>query len=225
MNFFRGKNRDPKNGNTLWATTFFRVVRSGYRLKIWTVHIHTRDHAPAFLWSRPGQQSCGLFLVGARYVSDQTTRTSNFSPPAASRYSAACRLEEMSSTPLCSCGRVIGEPWKSKLNVKGLHYTYRTWRREMFATITWIKNHFQNQHPVKNSDPARNFDTGGFRKSQNNIRLNRSEDIKWGSFHGTVLSQPQAWSAQGHVLIYYRISYRIYYRISYKISYRIYSVS
>ena len=120
MNFFRVKNGDQKNGNTLWATTFFRVVRSGYRLKIWTVHIHTRDHASAFLRSRPGKQSCGLFLVCARYVSDQATRTSNFSPPAASRYSAARRLEEMSSTSLSSCGRVIGEPWKSKILMKGL---------------------------------------------------------------------------------------------------------
>ena len=176
MNFFRVKNGDPKNGTTLWTTTFFRVVRSGYRLKIWTVHIHTRDHASAFLRSRPGKQSCGLFLVCARYVSDQATRTSNFSPPAASRYSAARRLEEMSSTrrleemsstPLSSCGRVIGEPWKSKILMKGLPYTYRTWRREMFVNKRWMKMRTQIQFPFKNSDPASNSDTGGRGNSQN----------------------------------------------------------
>ncbi len=153
----------PKNGNTLWGTTFFRVVRAGNRLKIWTVHIHTRHHAPAFIRSGPGERSCGLFLVFARYVSDQATRTSNFSPPAASHYSAARRLEEMSSVSLSSCGRVIGEPWKSKLNVKGWPYTYMLWRREMFVTITWIKKHSQIQFLLKNSDPQRNSATGGSR--------------------------------------------------------------
>mgnify|MGYP005816263881 CR=1 FL=1 len=179
MKFFRVKNGDPKNGNTLWTTTFFRVVRSGYRLKIWTVHIHTRDHASAFLRSRPGKQSCGLFLVCARYVSDQATRTSNFSPPAASRYSAARRLEEMSSTSLSSCGRVIGEPWKSKLNVKGWPYTYRTWRREMSATKRWIKMHARIQFPFKNSDPASNLDTRGGGNSQNKWSFNGNKEMKW----------------------------------------------
>ena len=114
--------------------------------------------------------------------------------------SLPCGHEMFGRLPSLPCGRVIGEPWKSKLNVKGWPYTYRTWRREMSVTITWIKNHFQNQHPVKNSDPARNFDTGGFRKSQNNIRLNRNKDIKRGSFHCTMWSQSQSWSAQGHIL-------------------------
>ena len=167
MNFFRVKNGDPKNGTTLWTTTFFRVVRSGYRLKIWTPRMHTMDHASAFLRSRPGKQSCGMFLVCARHVSDQTTRTSNFSPPAASRYSAARRLEEMSSMSLSSCGRVIGEPWKSKILMKGLPYTYRTWRREMFVNKRWMKMRTQIQFPFKNSDPASNFDTRGRGNSQN----------------------------------------------------------
>ena len=179
MNFFRVKNGDQKNGNTLWTTTFFRVVRSGYRLKIWTVHIHTRDHASAFLRSGPGKQSCGMFLVCARYVSDQATRTSNFSPPAASRYSAARRLEEMSSTSLSSCGRVIGEPWKSKILMKGLPYTYRTWRREMFAADWWIKNHAQARFLVKKSDPPSNFDTRGSINSQNKWSFNGNKEMKW----------------------------------------------
>ncbi len=172
MSLFWVKNGDRKNGNTLWITTFFRVVRSGYRLKIWTVHIHTRDHASAFLRSRPGKQSCGLFLVCARYVSDQATRTSNFSPPAASRYSAARRLEEMSSTSLSSCGRVIGEPWKSKILMKGLPYTYRTWSCAMRVLIRLMKMHSQIQFPVKNSDPPSNSDTRGRRNSQNKWSVN-----------------------------------------------------
>ena len=180
MNFFRVKNGDKKNGSTLWATTFFRVVRSGYRLKIWTVHIHTRDHASAFLRSRPGKHSCGLFLVCARYVSDQATRTSNFSPPAASRYSAARRLEEMSSMSLSSCGRVIGEPWKSKILMKGLPYTYRVWQCEMFVSIRWIKMLAQRQFLFKNSDPPSNLDTGGRwnQKTKWNANANTSYQMK-----------------------------------------------
>ena len=163
MNFFRGKNRDPKNGNTLWATTFFRVVRSGYRLKIWTVHIHTRDHASAFLRSRPGKQSCRLFLVCARYVSDQATRTSNFSPPAASRYSAARRLEEMSSQRQCCeffqvvcepilCTRVWGE-WSA---IRGA----------LAPNEGLLQNHFRGHCRVQNPDRSdrawRHFTFGHF---------------------------------------------------------------
>ena len=167
----------PKNGNTLWGTTFFRVVRAGNRLKIWTVHIHTRHHAPAFIRSGPGERSCGLFLVFARYVSDQATRTSNFSPPAASHYSAARRLEEMSSVSLSSCGRVIGEPWKSKILMKGLPYTYKIWPRKMSVVDCWIKNHAQIQFLVKKSDPPSNFDTGGSINSQNKWSSNGKKVI------------------------------------------------
>ena len=192
MNFFRVKNGDPKNGNTLWATTFFLIVRSGYRLKIWAVHIHTRDHASAFLWSRPGKQSCGMFLVCARYVSDQATRTSNFSPPAASRYSAARRLEEMSSTSLSSCGRVIGEPWKSKILMKGLPYTYRIWPRKMSVVDCWIKIHAPIQVLVKKSDPPSNFDTGGSINSQNKWSFNGTFFINWSWFRCTQFSYETA---------------------------------
>ena len=153
-----------------------------------------------------GKTKLWIVLVCARYVSDQATRTSNFSPPAASRYSAARRLEEMSSTSLSSCGRVIGEPWKSKILMKGLPYTYRIWPRKMSVVDCWIKIHAQIQVLVKKSDPPSNFDTGGSINSQNKWSFNGTFLIDWSGFRCTLFSYEtahcmtlsQSWSPLGH---------------------------
>ena len=109
---------------------------------------------------------------------------------------AELRIGDISHPSPSSCGRVIGEPWKSKLNVKGWSYTYRTWRREMSASIEWIKNHSRIQFLVKNSEPPRNFDTGGRRNSQNKRCVNGTKDINRWSFRCTM---SQSWSALSDV--------------------------
>ena len=142
---------------------FFRVARWGYCLKIWTVHIHTRGHASAFLWSRPGKQSCGLFLVCARYVSDQATRTSNFSPPAASRYSAARRLEEMSSQrQCCEFFQVVCKPI---LHIK-VECVRSAIRGALAPNERLLQNHFRGvcrvQNPNRRHRAWRHFTFGHF---------------------------------------------------------------
>ncbi len=110
--------------------------------------------------------------------------------------SLPCGHEISGRLPSLSCGRVIGEPWKSKLNVKGWPYTYRTWAREMRVLIRWIKRHSQNQFPLKNSDPPSNSDTRGRRNSQNKWSFNGTKDIKTCSPRCTM---SQSWSALCHV--------------------------
>jgi hypothetical protein len=109
---------------------------------------------------------------------------------------AELRIGDISHPSLSSCGRVIGEPWKSKILMKGLPYTYRTWRREMSVSIEWIKRHSQNQFPVKNSDPPSNSDTRGRRNSQNKWSFNGTPDIKTWCLRCTM---SQSWSALCHV--------------------------
>ena len=81
-----------------------------------------------------------------------------------------------------SCGRVIGEPWKSKILMKGLPYTYRSWRRQMSASIRWIKMLAQKQFLIKNSDPPSNFDTKGRGNSQNKWTTNGNTSYQLKSF-------------------------------------------
>ena len=85
---------------------------------------------------------------------------------------AELRIGDISHPPLSSCGRVIGEPWKSKILMKGLPDTYRTWSREMCVIIRWVKMLAQSQFLVKNSDPPSNSDTRGRRNSQNKWNAN-----------------------------------------------------
>ena len=112
------------------------------------------------------------------------------------------RIGDISHPPLSSCGRVIGEPWKSKILMKGLPYTYRTWSREMWVKIRWIRNHSQIQFPVKNSEPPRNFGTGGRRNSQNKRCVNGTKDINRWSFRCTM---SQSWSALSNVPKYIHV--------------------
>ena len=115
---------------------------------------------------------------------------------------AESRIGDISHPPLSSCGRVIGEPWKSKILMKGLPYTYRTWSREMRVLIRWIRNHSQNQFLVKNSDPPSNLDTRGRRNSQNKRCFNGTKDIKKWSPPSTV---SQSSSAVWHVPKYIHV--------------------
>ena len=190
--FFSSQKLGPKKWQHIMKHNFFSSSPLGMPIEPGPAHMYTRVHASAFLPSRPQKQSCGVFFVRAPL--------SKFSLPTRSRsyksMFAELRIGDISHPPLSSCGRVIGEPWKSKILMKGLPYTYRTWSREMCVLIRWIRNHSQIQFPVKNSEPPRNFGTGGRRNSQNKRCVNGTKDINRWSFRCTM---SQSWSTLSDV--------------------------